>query len=793
MRLWTGPTIRWLGCWAILAGAVCCPSHRAVGQATRATSRTRPARATSRAARSRPAVPPPTASNVTDAHVDRAVARGLKFLFSVQDDDGTWDTRYKKGYEGGTEALVLLTALTASRSQQPGDAPRQAALKHLDALTPETVYVRAFRTMVYARLQTEDYPARMKADAAWLAKNQGRSGGWGYGPKHPTTRLEPTRTDSSNTQLAVLALREAAERGAVLPKALWLGVGKFWTGSQNSDGGWGYVPPSTTGSRLKGSSHGSMSAAGVASLLSLMGSGWATADDQKTLGNGFAWLTKNYSVQGVPGWVWLPSDRWPYYYLWTLARAANHAGADQIGSHIWYRELVAEVLSHQRRDGSWSTAAAGKPPTDAVVRTCFALLALMQARAPVLAGELGGRVGTLGAMAGMTRGLGASFGRPATWGALAATDPQRKFANAPLLYIDIRTSAELKALPRTRIQSFVLGGGTVVVNAPASMKTAAAIQQYFVTLFQPFEYVPHPISANHPIWSVHTPIAPESRPKIVGLSDACRTRIFILADGSGKYWSRSASTSAPRSVMTKLAVNLLQYTTNRDPPRSRLTARRAAPTTQPTGNARRAVPVARVRHAGGWAACPTAMYQLSHVLTEAVSLAVTPQPAVDLTKDVPSGVLVLWMTGSRHPKLAAEQQAILKKFVESGGTLFVDSTVGRSEFGTAVGSMLETIFGEGSLQDLGATHPLITGEFGGGMGSDVRKVRYTRDAGKGDAEEAITGVMGIQVNGRLAVIFSHLGVTCGLEGLPTYGCVGFAPDDARRLAANVILYALTER
>ena len=791
MRLWTGPTFRWLGCWVILAGAVCCRSQRAGGQAPPTPPRKPPPRATSRAVSSRPT--PGTAPRVTDEHVDRAVARGLKFLFSVQAADGTWDTRYKKGHEGGTEALVLLTALTASRSRRPPDARLQAALKHLDALTPETVYVRAFRTMVYARLPAADYADRMKADAEWLAKHQGRSGGWGYGPNHSTTRLEPNRTDSSNTQLAVLALREAAERGTVLPKALWLGVGKFWTGSQNSDGGWGYVPPSPSGRRLKGSSHGSMAAAGVASLLSLLDSGWGTADDQKALGNGFAWLTQNYSVQGVPGWVWGPTNQWPYYYLWTLARACNHAGVRDIGGKNWYRELVAEVLSHQRGDGGWSTAAEGEPPKDAVVRTCFALLALMQARAPVLAGELGGRAGTLGAMAGMTRWLGASFGRPVTWGALATADGPREFAEAPLLYIDVRGSAELQALPGKAIRDFVLGGGTVVVNTPVSSKTTAAVQKYFVTLFQRFEYLAHPISANHAIWSVHSPIPPESRPKIIGVSDACRTRIFILADGIGKHWSRSASGSSSRSVLTRLAVNLLLYTTNLDPPRSRLARPRPAPTTQPSGGARRAASVARVRHAGGWAACPTALFQLSRVLTEAVSVAVEPQPAVDLNKDVPSGVHVLWMTGSRDPKLSAEQKAQLKKYVESGGTLFVDSTVGQTEFATAVGSMLETIFGEGSLQELGAKHPLITGEFGGGLGSDIRKVRYTRGAGKGQAEKDITGVMGVQVNGRLAVIFSHLGVTCPLEGLPTYGCAGFAPDDARRLAANVILYALTER
>ena len=51
----------------------------------------------------------------------------------------------------------------------------------------------------------------------------------------------------------------------------------------------------------------------------------------------------------------------------------------------------------------------------------------------------------------------------------------------------------------------------------------------------------------------------------------------------------------------------------------------------------------------------------------------------------------------------------------------------------------------------------------------------------------------VQIKGRIAVVLSRHGLACPVEGLPTYGCKGLARDDARRLVANVVLYAASRR
>jgi len=47
------------------------------------------------------------------------------------------------------------------------------------------------------------------------------------------------------------------------------------------------------------------------------------------------------------------------------------------------------------------------------------------------------------------------------------------------------------------------------------------------------------------------------------------------------------------------------------------------------------------------------------------------------------------------------------------------------------------------------------------------------------------------IDGRLALVYSPYAIGCGLEGHVCQDCRGLADEDARRLAANVVLHALT--
>jgi hypothetical protein len=49
---------------------------------------------------------------------------------------------------------------------------------------------------------------------------------------------------------------------------------------------------------------------------------------------------------------------------------------------------------------------------------------------------------------------------------------------------------------------------------------------------------------------------------------------------------------------------------------------------------------------------------------------------------------------------------------------------------------------------------------------------------------------GIEIDGRLAVIFSPYDISCALEQHEALQCRGYTREDAARIALNVIKYAL---
>jgi hypothetical protein len=741
---------------------------------------------------------PPAAELPTEAQLDRAIRRGLDYLYKVQRPRGEWVSSHSRRHPGGTTSLALLAALASGE-----DAARKeltAALTYVGGVQPGTVYARSLRAMVYARLEGEDFARRLAEDTAWLAQTQSaHNGGWGYGPGHPATRQRRTWTDASNSQLAILALRCAAEAGAKVPSIVWKKACAFWTGSQNADGGWGYEPPGGTGFRLQGSSYGSMTAAGVASLLTCVDF-WAAGAAapgrdsltaaSRAVERGLAWLESNYALDRIPKYVWGQNWVYYYYYLHCFSRAADAAGLRTLAGSDWYGQMVRILLSRQRRNGSWG----GDPRSvrseegEALLQTCFALLAIAEARKPVLLSRMTGPAAGSQSprdAAQLLRRLSRMQRRGVTWQRVAPDAPQEVLAEASLLYLDLsakdETSPDTAAQRNANIRRFVLGGGTLLVQAG---ERAEPVQEALLELFEEYDYRASALPADHGAFQLRHRIPPADRPQVIGIGDHCRTRIFVAVSDLSGAWHRGKYDQRPGAF--QFAANLASYATAGADLPGKLAARRPRPAAP---QAARFATVARVRHGGDWHTNPLAMEKLSDVLRRAVNLAIREAAPVDLRTGVPSNVTLLWMTGSLPVELAAAQREHLKRYVLDGGTLWVDSAVGKAAFAESVTSILRETFGPGSLLRLAPTSPLITGEFCGGVGSDLRRVRYT-PAAAGEADEPEPPVLyAIAIRDRLAVIVSPYGITCAVEGHPTWGASGLCTADARRLAANVVLYA----
>ena len=750
------------------------------------------------AARSRPAATMPVLRRPvpappTDRQVDAAIRRGLDFLWKRQ-SKGRWDTKYSRQYPCGAEALATLAALSCG--QKPGQANVKAALQYLGRLKPQTVYARAMRTMVYARLPGEDYSRRLATDVAWLVANQSRAGGWGYGPKHPTTASRKTWVDNSNTQLALLALHDAAEAGAAVPPVVWRKALRHWLRAQNEDGGWGYEPRSLSRAPLRSGSYGSLTAAGVASLLILQDRllpaveplpgelfrdhGDESAAPGRAIARGLEWLDRHYTLAKVPRWLWGGrGDDYFLYYLHCLVRVAETAGMHSVGGKDWAPQVVSLLLRRQRKDGSWSLPDGA--PKDAVAQTSFALLVLARCRTPILVSRLafGGKLSSRARDAErLVKWLPRVLGRRVAWLSVDPNADAEAYRRAPILYISAAEGIGITAEMGDKIVQLLRLGGTALIQGPGGDRKFAAGMVGFFRRAAP-QWKAAALGVGHPLFRMRFSMPPVA---VTGIGDAERTRVFVLIDDLSAKWRRGFRNDSPASF--HLFANLVLYATDPAALEGRFVSppRRPAAAPRVTGS----IPIARVRHQGGWNICPGAAERLSEVVAGAVGLGVKQGAPADLAGPVDKRTALLWLTGTADPGLTARQRGNLREYLVGGGMVFMDSAMGGGAFFDGAMKMLAAMFGRDSARPLPKTHPLLTGKFSGGMGADVTTVSYTRAAKKKPGAPVVHAVT---IDGRVVAVLSPAGVTVPAAAVRSYGCVGLGTLDARRLAANVLLYA----
>jgi len=148
---------------------------------------------------------------------------------------------------------------------------------------------------------------------------------------------------------------------------------------------------------------------------------------------------------------------------------------------------------------------------------------------------------------------------------------------------------------------------------------------------------------------------------------------------------------------------------------------------------------------------------------------------------------VLYITGHYTFTLSAEEKAALKTYLERGGVLWAEACCGRAAFDRAFRDLMKEVLPDAPLTQLAADHPIFSGK----VGTRLETVVYSDVAASGTPAPERPALWGVERNGHLVVIYSPYGIGAGLDGFKTCGSRCLAPEDARRLAENILLYALT--
>ena len=301
--------------------------------------------------------------------VKRAMDRGLKWLRSQRQENGSWENH------PGITALVLSAYARSHRGYTEEDGPfiRDAVNYLEDLAKPDgsiydrdlPVYNTAVSVMAFCSLgnrkhapiieKARDFLVDKQADEAEGYKSDDKFyGGIGYG--------NDERPDLSNLQFAMEGLRAAN-----LPKEdpAWDRAIRFLERCQNrsesndqawaaNDGGFVYAPGHSMAGGTK--SYGSMTYAGIKSLIYAH----LEKDDPRVV-QAMDWIRKNYTVEENPGM----GAQGLYYYYNVFAKAMRAHGDSVIEdasgkSHLWADELASEVLSRQYDEGFWMNAESGR-------------------------------------------------------------------------------------------------------------------------------------------------------------------------------------------------------------------------------------------------------------------------------------------------------------------------------------------------------------------------------------------------------------------------------------------------
>lgn len=308
---------------------------------------------------------------ISRRRLNDSIAKGLQHLARKTSRDGKFATRAYRYRDGAGEALVALAALEAGGD--PASPGLAAILKRLAEQNPRRTAARALRAMVCARLG-DSHSEALHRDVQWLIHTRRDDGGWGETPDAPANLFD--------SALATLALGRADRLGEEINPTIWDRTKQFLLVAQNPDGGYGYeFLADRKKRRLRGSSHGSATAAAAAMWAVLIDRKQLPPDDEnrnplwESFGKTAHWLERNFNLKTVPRWYWGDAPEQTYRHLLLLASPALQSSRPQWSALPG--QLVVLLLDRQSDDGAWVS-----PPLaeDDAISTAWAVLTLTRAR-----------------------------------------------------------------------------------------------------------------------------------------------------------------------------------------------------------------------------------------------------------------------------------------------------------------------------------------------------------------------------------------------------------------------------
>ncbi|QDT27014.1 Prenyltransferase and squalene oxidase repeat protein [Gimesia panareensis] len=325
----------------------------------------------------------------TDQEVTASRLKGIEFLKSQQQEDGSWEF---EGHPVGITALCTLALLENGIPVSDSVIQKGRAFVVKESEKLNSTYDLALAILLLSRIGDREDKLLIRRFAARLIAGQSTTGGWSYtcplaaasSLNNPRGRLKlgTSPGDNSCTQFAVLGLWTASRSNVNIDDSM-SGVARRFVETQNEDGGWPYKLSTDD---MKEPSRNSMTLAGLFCLTVARATKIRSLQEEQNKVEAAARgaeqkegdtlvsdpiFAKGLEMAGkYAAGISASSAR---YFLWSTERVGVLLGLEKLGDTDWFSKGAAALIATQKEDGSWEDSR-GK-----LADTSFAILFLRKA------------------------------------------------------------------------------------------------------------------------------------------------------------------------------------------------------------------------------------------------------------------------------------------------------------------------------------------------------------------------------------------------------------------------------
>ncbi|MFH1748682.1 MAG: DUF4159 domain-containing protein [Planctomycetota bacterium] len=366
----------------------------------------------------------------------------------------------------------------------------------------------------------------------------------------------------------------------------------------------------------------------------------------------------------------------------------------------------------------------------------------------------------------------------------------------PILYLCAFYPLDLSAEQRTALQSYVLGGGSLLINCCGQDETFKSVRDELERMLP--KYALRPLPADHPVYhtyydieQVRYPLPADNPldegavevgpPRLQAVTLGTRAAVIVsredIASGWNDWYNAQVVRLHPEDA-TRLGLNLITYVTaeNRYAKYLAKTRTVAGPVVRP----REQLTFAQLIHDGNWNPNPSAVSLFLKELAANTSIAVRfERHALQLKDPTLFEHPLLYMTGSWDPRFSREEHALLHRYLTNGGVLIADAAAGSREFDAAFRQLCQELFPEQPLTRLPADHTVFSSFH------QITSVRLYHES-----EPAPAHLEAVLLAGQPVILYSQYGLCDGWAHQFSAYARCHTTEDALRLGTNLVVYLM---